>query len=144
MGFMSGRKQEKKEEEAYSAPRTTSYAPVKEPEPESTSGGSFIGETMNIKANISSDENVTIEGRVTGNINVSKTLTIGRNGNVTADMEASVVRIIGVAKGNIIASTKVEILSQGRYTGNIQAEKLVVAEGAVLNGYINREKEGYN
>jgi cytoskeletal protein CcmA (bactofilin family) len=101
---------------------------------------SYIGESMKIKADITSDENVTVEGKVTGNINISKTLTIGKKGSVKADIKAAVVRIIGEAKGNIIASEKVEILAQGRYTGNIQSQKLVVEEGAILNGNINQKK----
>ncbi|UCH94194.1 MAG: polymer-forming cytoskeletal protein [Candidatus Aminicenantes bacterium] len=100
---------------------------------------SFIGETMNVEGDLTSDEDITIEGKVQGNISVSKTLTIGKSGRVKADITAAVVRVIGEAKGNIIASDKVEILAQGRYTGNIQSQKLVVAEGAILNGYINQE-----
>ena len=141
MGFMSGRKQEKKVEETYAPPRTN-VVPKKQPVTVvSNEPGTYIGPTMNIKADITSDENITIEGRVNGNIEVSKVLTIGRSGNVTADIKAAVVRIIGVAKGNIIASDKVEILSEGRYTGNIQSEKLVVADGAVLNGFINQDQK---
>jgi cytoskeletal protein CcmA (bactofilin family) len=141
MGFISSRKQDKPEEEPYSVPRSTIQS--KEPVSSSSGPGSFIGKTMDIKADITSDEDVTIEGRVNGNIKVSKTLTIGRNGNVTADIDAAVVRIIGVAKGNITASDKVEILSRGRYTGNIKSMKLVVADGAVLNGFVNEQEKKY-
>jgi cytoskeletal protein CcmA (bactofilin family) len=141
MAFRSKGKQEKQEQESFTAPSRPTYKPQPQPEPPRSGAGSFIGRTMNIKADITSDEDVTVEGRVKGNIIVSKTLTIGKSGNVSADMEAAVVRIIGIAKGNIIASDKVEILSQGRYTGNIQSQKLVVAEGAVLNGHINQEQK---
>jgi cytoskeletal protein CcmA (bactofilin family) len=102
---------------------------------------SFIGETMVIEADITSDEDIIIEGKVKGNISVSKTLTIGKSGKVKADINAAVVRIIGEAKGNIIASEKVELLSLGRYTGSIQSQKLVVEEGAILNGDINQKKK---
>lgn len=108
---------------------------------ESGALSSFIGETMVIKADITSDEDIIIEGKVKGNIRVGKTLTIGKSGKVKADIKAAVVRIIGEAKGNIIASDKVEILTLGRYTGNIQSQKLVVEEGAILNGNINQEKK---
>jgi cytoskeletal protein CcmA (bactofilin family) len=96
---------------------------------------------MVIEADITSDEDIIIEGKVKGNISVSKTLTIGKSGKVKADIKAAVVRIIGEAKGNIIASEKVELLSLGRYTGNIQSQKLVVEEGAILNGNINQGKK---
>ncbi len=96
MGFMSGRKQEKKIEETYTAPRAA-VAPKKSVTVVDNDPGTYIGKTMDIKADITSDENITIEGRVNGNIEVTKVLTIGRSGNVTADIKAAVVRIIGVA-----------------------------------------------
>lgn len=130
------KKEERRRPEAYNTPVSRSTAAA---EPISTGPSSFIGKTMDIKADIVSDEDVTIEGKVTGNIDVSKTITIGENGIVKADIKAAIVRIIGEAKGNIIASEKVEILSRGRYTGNIDSQKLLVSEGAILNGNINQK-----
>lgn len=103
--------------------------------------GSLIGKGMKVKGNFSSDENVIIEGNAEGNIKVSKTLTIGKNGDVTADIDANTVRILGFAKGNIIAANRVEILSEGRYYGNIKSEILVVKEGAILIGDVNKDGE---
>ncbi|MCK5058277.1 MAG: polymer-forming cytoskeletal protein [Candidatus Aminicenantes bacterium] len=110
--------------------------------PGQVESGSFIGETMKIKGDFISDEDVIIEGNVTGNIKISKTLTIGKKGEVTADIDANKVRIIGFAKGSINASNKVEILPQGRYYGNLKSKVLVVEEGAILIGEVNKEKEG--
>ncbi len=134
MVFKSSKKEDKKSEDTYivSTEKTV----------EEETSRSFIGKTMNIEADITSDEDVTVEGKVTGNISISKTLTIGKNGSVKADINASVVRIIGEARGNITASKKVEILSQGRFTGNIQSQKLVIADGAILNGTINQSDAG--
>jgi cytoskeletal protein CcmA (bactofilin family) len=137
MVFKSGKRDrdDRRREEPYVVPTTTS------PSPDSAALSSFIGETMVIEADIKSDEDIIVEGKVKGNISVSKTLTIGKSGKVKADIKAAVVRIIGEAKGNIIASEKVELLSLGRYTGSIQSQKLVVEEGAILNGSINQEKK---
>jgi len=128
------KRDEKKVPETYSYPSYPSNIPKEEP-----NALSFIGKTMEIEGDLASDEDVKIEGKVKGNIIVSKTLTIGRSGRVKADIKAAIVRILGEAKGNIIASDKVEILAQGRCSGNIQSQKLVVAEGAILNGNINEE-----
>jgi cytoskeletal protein CcmA (bactofilin family) len=137
MVFKAGKKDrdDRRKDEPFVVPSSTPSSS------ESAALSSFIGETMVIEADITSVEDIIIEGKVKGNISVSKTLTIGKSGKVKADIKAAVVRIIGEAKGNIIASDKVEILSPGRYTGNIQSQKLVVAEGAILNGNINQEKK---
>jgi cytoskeletal protein CcmA (bactofilin family) len=135
MVFRSSKKDDKKRDDTYVVSTAV------EMEDDEHVPTSYIGETMNIKADITSDENVTVEGKITGNIDIGKTLTIGKKGSVKADIKAAVVRIIGEAKGNIVASEKVEILAQGRYTGNIQSQKLVVEEGAILNGNINQKKE---
>jgi cytoskeletal protein CcmA (bactofilin family) len=132
MAFKSG----KKEENMDKNPTSFSDTGARQ-----IASGSFIGATMKIKGNFSSDEDVIIEGNVEGNINVSKTLTIGKSGNVTADIDAGTVRIIGSAKGNLAASNKVEILAQGRYYGNIKSETLVVKEGAILIGDVNKEEK---
>jgi cytoskeletal protein CcmA (bactofilin family) len=140
MVFKSTKKENKKKEQApIISPRVTPTTSHVVPQPSEPASRSYIGKTMNIEADITSDEDIIIEGTVKGNIVISKTLTIGKNGNVEADIEAAVVRIIGQAKGNVIASKKVEILSEGRFTGNIDAQRLVVADGALLNGHINQQ-----
>ena len=103
MAFYSSKKDEKKKEE----PRPDVTIPAL---PEEKPSPSYIGKTMNIEADISSDDDVIIEGTVTGNIDVGKILTIGKHGSVKADIKAGIVRIYGEAKGNIHASDKVEIL----------------------------------
>ncbi len=130
------KKNDRKEPESFTYPTypTSTGSPVQE-----KASMSFIGETMDIEGDITSDEDVTVEGKIRGTLSIGRTLTIGKSGKVQADIKAAVVRIIGEAKGNIIASEKVEILSQGRYTGNIQSQKLVVADGAILNGNVNQE-----
>lgn len=144
MSFMSrSNKRDVKPEQEYpvfrqEAPPQKSYKPQTVVE---SSSGSFVGRTMKIEGDLYSDEDLTVEGHVKGTIKVSKTLTIGRDGNVSADIEAKVVRIIGTAKGTINATDKVLIMSEGRYSGNIRSEKLVVAEGAILIGDINKEEE---
>ncbi len=102
---------------------------------------SFIGKKMKIEGEIFSEEDLIIEGQVKGTIEVNKTLTIGRDGDVIADIHASVVKISGSVRGNITASDKVAILVAGRFNGNIKSPKLVVAEGAILIGDVNKDEE---
>jgi len=102
---------------------------------------SFFGKTMRIEGEITSDEDLTIEGKVKGQLQVSKTLTIGKEGYVDGKISARVVHISGEAEGYLSASEKLVISSEGKYTGSINSDTIKVAEGAQIKGTINLEKE---
>jgi len=102
-------------------------------------GQSFLGRTIQIKGEISSNEHLTVEGKVIGNIASSSRLTIGRDGLVNGEINAQAVRIDGKAEGSIIAKQKLEISSAGAFTGNLKSDKLVVEEGAIFQGKVNLE-----
>jgi cytoskeletal protein CcmA (bactofilin family) len=102
---------------------------------------SYLGNSMKIKGKISSDEYLTVDGQVEGNINISKTLTIGKNGYVNGTINADMVRLDGKAEGNITAANKLEIASSGTFHGTIKSDKLVIEEGATFRGKVNAEDD---
>ncbi len=104
--------------------------------------GSLIGENVRIKGTIKAEEDVIIDGKVEGDIKVSKTLTIGAKGEVQGEVNAGTVRVLGFIKGNAVAGNRLEILSQGRFYGNLKSRILVVEEGAILIGDVNKETVG--
>ncbi len=114
----------------------SNYTP---PSPSNPSPGSYLGKSLQITGEITSDEQLTIEGKIKGNINISKTLTIGKNGYVDGKITAEVVKIDGKAEGDITATEKLEISSNGVFSGNLKSEKLVIAEGAVFQGKANMD-----
>ncbi|MFC2169210.1 polymer-forming cytoskeletal protein, partial [Acidobacteriota bacterium] len=73
-----------------------------------------------------------IDGRFKGKINSDSTLIVSDNGKVEADIKIGYIIINGEIRGNIQATEKVEINSQGRVIGTITTPKLVVEEGAYL------------
>jgi len=107
----------------------------------SRSSMSYLGKSMKIKGKISSDEYLTVEGQVEGNIEISKTLTIGKNGYVNGTINADIVKLDGKAEGNITAATKLEIASTGTFQGTIRSDKLVIEDGATFKGKVNVEDE---
>ncbi len=102
---------------------------------------SYLGKTLEIKGEITSDEILTVEGKIIGNINISKTLNIGKNGFVDGEIKAEIVKIEGRAEGDIQASTKLHISSKGVFSGTIKSDKLVIEEGAVFQGKANMEEK---
>lgn len=98
---------------------------------------SFIGKTLFIKGEVLSDEEVLVEGKIEGKVNVKHKVIIGKNGVVNAEIEAREVIIKGVVNGNVNGSYKVEIVPDGTLNGNIISQRVVLAEGANFKGSID-------
>lgn len=125
---------------AFNASKRSYEAPQDQYTPADSTAHSYLGKTLKIKGEITSDEYLTVEGEVTGNINITKTLTIGKSGYVDGEITADVVKIDGRAKGNIKAHEKLQITSNGTFTGNVSSNKLVIQEGAVFQGKANQDE----
>ena len=97
-----------------------------------------IGKSITIKGDISGSEDIVIEGSVEGKIELpGNLLTVGENGHVRAEINAKTVVIVGRVSGNVKGGERIEIQSTGQVEGDVSAPKLVVAEGAVINGSIS-------
>ena len=69
-----------------------------------------IGKTVVIRGEVKGSEDLIVDGRVEGTVNLSESrLTIGPNANVAADLSAKDVLILGQVKGNVVASGRVEL-----------------------------------
>ena len=96
-----------------------------------------IGKSISIKGDLTGDEDLEIEGTVEGRVELpNNQLTIGANGVVRAEIQAKCVVVVGKVTGNIHGSERIEIQATGVVDGDVSAPRLVVAEGAVLNGAI--------
>jgi cytoskeletal protein CcmA (bactofilin family) len=98
-----------------------------------------IGSGITIKGELLGDEDVKIEGRVEGKIQVSKNLLVGQDGVIEADLQAENINIGGTVTGNVVAQSKVEIFASGKMTGDIKAPRVVVAEGAHFKGNVDMD-----
>jgi cytoskeletal protein CcmA (bactofilin family) len=97
-----------------------------------------IGKSISIKGDVTGDEDTVIEGRVEGRIELKNHhLTVGPNGDVTGEIGAKQVTIVGRVTGNITATERVELCDSGRLDGDILSPRLLVQEGAQLNGSIS-------
>jgi len=96
-----------------------------------------IGKSISLKGDLSGNEDLTIEGHVEGRVDLpNNLLTIGANGSVNAEVHAKTVVVIGKVTGNVSATERIEIQATGLVNGDVSAPRLVVAEGAVVNGSI--------
>jgi len=99
-----------------------------------------IGQTIQIKGTITGNENLVIEGKVEGSINLSQNdLTVGQSGNVTADVTAKTVKIDGQVTGDISGEEKVIVSKSGKVKGNIVAPRVTLEDGAKFKGSIDMD-----
>ena len=98
-----------------------------------------IGKGIVIRGSLSGGEDLVIEGRVEGQVNLKNHLTIESTGNVQADIRADELTINGEASGNIDAGARVAISASARVSGDIKAPRVVIEDGAVFNGSIEME-----
>jgi cytoskeletal protein CcmA (bactofilin family) len=101
-----------------------------------------IGKSISIKGDLTGNEDMVIEGKVEGKVELpNNQLTVGANGTVRAEVHAKAVVVIGRVAGNVHGTERVEIQATGVVDGDVTAPRLVVAEGAVVNGAIHMTKK---
>jgi cytoskeletal protein CcmA (bactofilin family) len=97
-----------------------------------------IGKTVVICGEVKGSEDLIVDGRVEGTVNLSESrLTIGPNANVAADLSAKDVLILGHVKGNVVASGRVELRAGCNVEGDIRALRLAVEDNAVFRGKVD-------
>jgi cytoskeletal protein CcmA (bactofilin family) len=99
----------------------------------------IIGRGITIKGELFGEEDVRIEGRVEGKIQLTKNLLVGSSGVIEADVEADNIRIGGTVTGNLVAQNRVEIVASGTMIGDIKAPRVIVAEGAHFKGNVDMD-----
>jgi cytoskeletal protein CcmA (bactofilin family) len=92
-----------------------------------------VKESVFIKGELTVEEDLTVEGRVEGKIELKNhNLWIGPQGEVNAEIYAKSVIVAGDVIGNIFASEVVEIKLSGSVLGNIKCPRISVVDGANL------------
>jgi cytoskeletal protein CcmA (bactofilin family) len=97
-----------------------------------------IGKSVVICGEVKGSEDLIVDGRVEGTVSLSESrLTIGPNANVSADLSAKDVLILGQVQGNVMASGRVELRAGCCVEGDIRALRLAVEDNAVFRGKVD-------
>jgi cytoskeletal protein CcmA (bactofilin family) len=92
---------------------------------------------------VTGSESLYIDGRVEGSINLAgNRVTVGRNGVVAANINAREIVVLGKVRGNLTASDRVDIRSDGSLTGDVVAARISIEDGAFFKGGIDIRKAG--
>ena len=94
----------------------------------------LIGSDVSIKGEMSFDGSMRIEGKVEGKIASKGKVSFGQGAQIVAEVAVGEAKIEGTFKGNISASTRIELASTAHVMGDVRSTKLVIAEGATFVG----------
>jgi cytoskeletal protein CcmA (bactofilin family) len=109
----------------------------------STPSGSTarLGASLNVKGEISGNEDLHIDGSVEGLIQLEdRKLTVGASAKLTADVVAREVVVYGAVKGNLRARDRIEIKKDGSVVGDLTTARIMIEDGAYFKGSIEIDR----
>jgi cytoskeletal protein CcmA (bactofilin family) len=100
-------------------------------------GNTVIGPSILINGRLSGDEDLTVRGRVEGELALTRTLIVEPSGVVKANVSVKNAVVSGVVVGNIAATESVELTRDGRMVGDIRSPRVIIVDGASFRGRVD-------
>lgn len=100
----------------------------------------IIGPGINVSGEVTGNEDLCIEGKVDGTINLrDNAVTVNDSGEVRANITASTVTISGRVVGDIVGIKQVAVTKTARVQGNIIAPRVNLESGGRFKGTIDMD-----
>jgi cytoskeletal protein CcmA (bactofilin family) len=95
---------------------------------------SLIGSGTTVEGKISTEGSIRIDGALVGDLVTKANAAVGLSGVIEGTLTAQNVTLAGKVSGTVTATDKLVLESKCVIKGDIRATRLVVDEGASLNG----------
>lgn len=96
--------------------------------------GTIIGYESLFEGKLSVKHSIRVDGHLKGELISTDTVTIGSQGVIEGDITAKDVIIGGKVQGSVTAAGRVTLEASSQLIGDLKTAKLVIEEGAILNG----------
>jgi cytoskeletal protein CcmA (bactofilin family) len=129
-----------KDQPSSSQPSPSGAAPYRPATPPATSSGAaatILGETIRIQGQVSSREEIVLNGELSGQLELDQRLTVGPKGKVEANIKAKEVIIGGSIKGNVDAAERIPLRAGANLVGDVKTAGIVIEDGAYFKGGID-------
>ena len=103
-------------------------------------GRAVLGGGLALRGEITGEGDFHVYGRFEGEIDVSGRVVVAEAAQVDANINAASIVIAGKVRGNLSASTRLDILPTGVLTGTLKAGSFSAAEGSSVKGEIWLER----
>jgi cytoskeletal protein CcmA (bactofilin family) len=121
-------------------PNPTSLPTHPQPTPAenfSVGDGAIIGETMRIKGEVFSKDELRLDGEMVGKLESLNRLTVGVKGKAEASLKAAEVVIAGSVTGNVEATQRIVLRKGANLVGDVKTAGIVIEDGAFFRGGID-------
>ena len=99
-----------------------------------SSSKNVLSADVEIKGSIKFLHDLTIDGKVEGEITSSGILTVGENAEIRGEIKTKSATVYGKVHGNITVEERCELKSRAVLQGDLKAARLVIEEGATFVG----------
>ena len=99
---------------------------------------------MKIIGEVTSDEELYLDGDLDGKLVLRNRLTVGPNSKVNANIKAQEIIVFGTIKGNVESESRVSLRTGASIVGDIKTAGIVIEDGAYFKGGIDISKNGEN
>lgn len=103
--------------------------------------GCVIGPKIEIRGNLSGDEDLIVEGRIQGQVSLTRRLVVEPQGVVEANVAADELVVSGQLRGDVNAKGHVTITTGASVSGKVRAPRISIEEGARFKGSIDMDVE---
>jgi cytoskeletal protein CcmA (bactofilin family) len=104
-------------------------------------GSTSIGRTVTIKGEVSSEEDLLVDGKLEGRLDLGRNrLVVGPNGSVQSSIVAREVDVHGVIHGNVEAAERIILRTNSKLVGDLKVAGVVIEDGAYFKGSIDIAK----
>ena len=110
--------------------------PERSPAAPARPGESVLAAGLTIEGKIEGNGNVRVAGTFKGTVTVQGELTIEPGAKVEGEVRADAVLVGGEVRGQIAASSRVELHDSGVLVGDLKAGSLTVAAGSKMRGKV--------
>jgi cytoskeletal protein CcmA (bactofilin family) len=134
---------------AFQQEKTTSFQPSAtafgapspprsaEPTTHNSSNLTNLGSGIRITGQIECSEDLQIDGQMEGPVSLKGyTLTVGSRANLKSDITAGGIVVHGKIVGNLFATDRVDIRTDGSVIGDISTSRISIEDGAHFKGRI--------
>jgi cytoskeletal protein CcmA (bactofilin family) len=98
-----------------------------------------IGPNITIEGELSTDDDVLVQGTIRGKLSAKEGVTIEAQGSVEADIISGPTQVAGSVTGNITSSDRVDLQNGARVVGNVRATRITIADGAQFKGSVDMD-----